>query len=182
MAQSVKFEATESRIIGRLQSYIHKARDARALLNGPILQVYKNAQLKRFETENTSETGQWKPLSTKPLKPWWISNKEDRSAEVEAWESGGYAAAKRFIYKDYPGSGEKLMIGTGKTYKGLTGDVSSGFKKVVTTRSLVISLDDATVPYAKYAALERPFMSFGTDTIEKIQEMIREYMMGDKHG
>ncbi len=181
MAQSVQFDSTKSRIIARLQSYKEKARDARALLNGPILQVYKNAQYQRFQTENSSETGQWKPLSTKPIKPWWIKNSEDRAGEVAAWESGGYEAAKRFIYKDFPGGGSKMMIGTGRLFKGLTGDVASGFKKVVTSKSLVISLDDGIVPYAKYAALERPFMSFGNSTIEKIQEIIRKYMVED-HG
>ena len=182
MAQSVQFDVTKSKIVARLQSYVTRGRDARALLNGPILQIYKNAQYERFKTENSSETGQWKPLSTKPIKPWWIKNQEDRADEVNAWESGGYAAAKRYIYKDFPGGGEKIMVGTGKLEAGLTGDIGSGFKKIVTSRSLVISLDDSTVPYAKYAALERTFMSFGAITIDKMKAAIRDYMVRYDNG
>lgn len=170
---SVSFDDQENAITARLNSYILKAKDARALLNGPILSVYQNAQIQRFQTENASETGQWEPLSTKPLFYYWGTD-----PDLKGYFAGGYAEWKKRKYAGYPGGGEKIMIATGALSEAAIGR-GAGFRKVVTTRSLMVSVDDETIPYAKYAAMHRPFMNFGGNTINQMKDMIKDFMLGD---
>jgi adenylosuccinate synthase len=146
----VTFKTTENRIEGRLNSMISKGRDCRALLNGTIYPMMVNAQVKRWETENTSETGQWLSLNPK------------------------YKEYKRKKYRSYPESGERIMIATGTLIK----KSSAELMKVVTTRGMVLSIDGGAVPYAKYAAEVRTVMRFGNDTIDKIRVLIKTYLTG----
>lgn len=152
---TVSYKCTENKIQARLSSMIERARDPRAFLNTVIFDMYKQAQLNRWATENESETGRWQPIKNKY-----------------------YEARKRRRYAGFPGSGQKLMIAKGNLVYSASG--KKNLKKVVTNRGMILSIDDGAVPYAKYAATLRPIMSFGPNTIGQMRLAIGRFMMGGK--
>ncbi len=154
---TVNFKTTSNRIEGKLNAMITRAQDPRAFLNTTMVNMYANAQIQRWETANASETGTWPALDK------------------------DYEAAKKIRFAGFAGAGNAIMVATGKLSNAaiLRG---GGVKKIVTTRALEISIDDSVIPYAKYAAQKRPFMSFGAQTIEKMQEAIKKYLIkGESH-
>lgn len=137
---------------------INRAKDPRAFLNTVILNMYANAQLQRWQSENSSETGQWTQLNQK------------------------YAKYKKKRFASFPGAGNALMIATGKLSMAasLRGP---GYKKLVSVNSLEVSIDDTVIPYAKYAAVKRPIMQFGGATIESMKTVLGKYLMtGESNG
>ena len=150
---TVTMKTTENRIQAKLTSMVSKARDPRAFLNTVIFDIYKQAQLNRWMTENESETGRWKKLKT-----------------------DYYQAYKKRKYRSFPGAGEKLMIAKGNLVDAAVG--KKYLKKVVTTKGMILSIDDSSLPYAKYAAAIRPVMEFGPKTIEIMRKSISAYLLG----
>ena len=178
---SVSFTQTKDGITAKLNAMVSKSQNCAAFLTNVIYPMYVEAQQERWMTENSSETGAWVPLSTKPIKPWWISKKQDDGESlIQAYETGGYAAAKRILYKGFPGGGNALGIAKGKLSDNVIGKngVGSGLNRIVTPNSMTLAIDDSLIPYAKYYARIRPVMFFGDATIEKMKAAIGTYLMG----
>ena len=154
---TVSFKTTEDRIQSRLNDMIAKGRDASAILNTTIMDMYFQAQVIRWQTENSSEGAQWANYASK-----------------------NYAIYKQKKYASFPEGGRRKMIATGHLIKVATGQLGMGgaLKKVVTPNRLTVSIDDGETPYAKYVAKDRPIMAFGTDTRTMMRLAIGKYMMG----
>lgn len=149
---TVTFKTTSNKIEATLQSMVSKAKNPIPFLRRVIYPMYQQAQLNRWQTENSSETGQWMPLNTK------------------------YSEDKKRRYAGFPGGGNAIMIATGKLSKAAFGQTSD-LKRVITTSGMILTIDDGSIPYAKYAALKRPFMTFGGNTIGMFQDAIRKWML-----
>ena len=153
---TVTFAQTDNRITGKLTEMIGRARDARGFLQRVILPMYLEDQKKRFQSENNTETGQWAALNPK------------------------YEKLKKTKYAGFPGSGNAILVGTGKLSDAVL--LVSGGNKVITQNSITISVDSGVVPYAKYVQEKRQFMSFGGSSINQFKDAIRLYLMGHLHG
>lgn len=140
----------------KIEAIARRSRDMRAFLNSTVFNMYKDAQVKRWQTENVSEGQKWKPLAS-----WYKEYK-----------------LKRF--DKFPGGGRKLLIATGLLSRSAIGQDSSGFRKVVTPRKLVISLSKTKIPYAEDVAESRPVMKFGKNTKAKIKKAMLQYIMTGK--
>jgi hypothetical protein len=123
-------------------------------LNRNIFRMYQQAQLERWKSENTSEGEQWAPLTAQ------------------------YAQRKKKKFAAFPGAGQKIMIATGKLYETTTGRNPKGLRKVATNKSLIIKIDDGYIPYAKFAAEERPIMEFSEATIQDMKDAVVDYIKG----
>lgn len=152
---TVTFKTTENRIAASLIGMINRAKDPRAFLRNVMYPMYVEAQKQRWVTENQSETGQWRSIT-----------------------SEAYRKRKERKYASFRGAGRVLMIATGRLSDVATGRY--GLKRVITTSGMILSIDDEVVPYAKYVASIRPIMAFGEDTRFKMKTKINQYLMGKK--
>lgn len=148
---SISYLKKQDGITQKLNSMCSRAKDVRAYLDTVVVQQYQKAQIKRWETENQSETGQWKELSS------------------------AYSQYKPRRFAKYPGAGKVLMIATGKLVDAATMR-GSGYTKMVTNYGMTIAMDTGSIPYAKYVANLRPFMSFGDSTISQMRQGLTNYI------
>lgn len=139
----------------RLDEMIANSKNIRALANTALVDIYQRAQSQRWQTENQSEGQNWLPINAT------------------------YRERKKVLFKDYPGAGTKTLVATNKLVNAATGR-GNGFLKMVTNKTLVLGVDDSYVPYAKYVAEVRPFMSFGKDTKQQFKRAIISFIKGKK--
>lgn len=147
-----------------LNAFIQRGKTVQAYLNRKAYRQYQTAQKERWQSENTSETGQWAPLSTKPFFAYWEKGPDGKFGTYYA---GGYEEQKKYLYAEFPGGGNALMIATGKLSQAAMGR-GDGKLKVITNTTMTVGIDDSAIPYGKWAAEARPFMHFGPTTIQKI--------------
>lgn len=132
---------------------LDKSKMPLAIAAREIVPTYINAQVKRWESENTTETGQWDRL--------------DKS----------YEAYKKVKYAAYPEQGGRMLVATGDMLKAVTlqgGVVNHGayLPEPGTFHVQIIS------PYASYVNELRDFSTFGHDTIEKIKKIVAKDYFG----
>lgn len=142
---------TRAPIFEKLTKMYTRASDMRAFLNTTVFDMYRQAQIKRWMTENVSEGSKWKKL-TPNYKKWKLKR-----------------------YASFPGGGRKLLIATGLLSRSAIGQDVSGFRKIVNDRSLIINISETRIPYARDVAKARPFMRFGKKTKEKIKRAMMNY-------
>lgn len=148
----------EDGITKALEGMISRANLSRGYLDRVVYKQYQNAQRKRWETENTSETGQW------------ASYIPDKDGVLK------YPTYKLKKFASSPGGGSKMMIASGKLFAAAVGP-GEGHLKEVGERSLVVGIDTGSVPYAEYPAEKRPIMEFSPATITEWLEGMRDYVM-----
>jgi len=144
---------TKAGIEQRLKDMISRGRSVSAYLNRNLLQQFKDAQNERWQTENSSQGDQWEALD--PL----------------------YARQKKKRFASFPGSGNVMMVATGRLSQGAMGENSEYYYKVVTDRSFIFGINLGSLPYAKYPGMKRPFMSFSQDTVTEWKEGIKAYIV-----
>lgn len=143
-------------ILQKLYKLSSRADDPRAFLNTHVFNMYKEAQAKRWMTENKSEGDRWKKLSPNYRK----------------WKEKKYAK--------FPGGGKKLMIATNTLSRAAMGRDASGFRKIVTKNRLTISISTDKIKYASDVAKFRPYMKFGDKTKEKIKKAMIDWIKSGK--
>lgn len=153
---NANFTQVENRIAESLDAMVSRGRSVASYLNRVLYEKYKKAQIRRWETRNSSEGGTWKAL-TKP-----------------------YAERKKKMFAAYPGAGNRLMVATGRLAAAATGEDTGGIYKIVTNSGIEIGINLSSLPYAKYPGALRPFMEFADETVDKWKRGIRAYIARGK--
>jgi hypothetical protein len=168
---------TSDGIEREINAFLERGSTIQAYLNKVVYPQYKKAQAARFQSENSTEGATWAPLSTKPYFAWW---EKGPNGKFGTYYAGGYAEHKKYLYADYPGGGNNLMIATGKLSQAARG-VGDGTLKVISGNTMTVGVDESIIPYAGYAAEARPFMEFGRDTTDMILDGVANWLMkGEK--
>lgn len=151
MADGARTQVKNPGVRDSLNAMVSRARNIRSYLNTVVVRQYQDAQMKRFQTENESEGATWVPLTPR------------------------YLAQKLIKYAESPGGGRKMLIATGRLSDAalMRGE---GYYKIVDNRSIRIGIDDGMIPYAKYVARTRPFMTFGSDTLAQMRAGIKNFI------
>lgn len=130
-----------------------------------IYPLYQKLQTQRFQTQNASEGSKWKPISKE------------------------YEAYKKKKYKDYPGSGTKLLIATSTLGGAIIGPGSSfyGTDKHValfTKYSMKISVkqggknaEGKPFTYPEHVAEDRPFMQFSDASMNLMRQELQKFLI-----
>lgn len=146
---TVSLKTLEDGIGQSLKAMISRARNMQGFLNRVVYKEYQNAQRERWISENDSEGTRWKRL-TKP-----------------------YSDYKKTKFASYPGSGNRMLVATGRLYQSVIGPSSEHYK-LTTSKSITIG---TRVPYAKYVDEERTFTTFGEDFGKNIGEKLAKYLL-----
>ena len=154
MADSATIDSVEKGVTKRLMSMVKNCQTIDAYLNGPFLKKFQTAQIKRFETENSSEGKTWAPLNPAYKK----------------WKLKKFAA--------YPGGGNVIMVREDRLRKGAQAQDSQFYYKIVTQTQFVLGVSLDSVPYAAYAGESRPYMQFSDETISKWKKGIASFIRG----
>lgn len=145
----------EGKILKRMDAMIEKGKSPRAFLERVVYPSYLRAQMKRWMSEGRSDgvgsMPAWAPLSTVYKK-----------AKLKRW-----AAA--------PGAGTKMLIAGGKLYQAVL-DEGPGHRKIVSEKSLIVGIDPAEVPYAKYVNAKRPFFIFSDKFMKGVKSKYAKFM------
>jgi hypothetical protein len=149
MTDSAQFTVVESKITFKLEGMISRGRNVSAYLNRVLMQKFKNAQQERFQTSNASQQGVWEPLNPTYLK-------------------------RRM--KKWPGSGDAILVRTGKLARGAQALDPSYFYKVVNDDQFIVGINRSAVPYSIYPGRRRPFMSFTAQTLNDWHDGIKNYV------
>jgi hypothetical protein len=134
-----------------LNGMLNRTQTIQTFLRRVIYPQYTRAQERRWMTENMSEGSRWTALAP------------------------GYARSKRTRYASYPGAGEKLMVATGALSFAAVGR-GRGAYRMITNEKFVVGIDDTEIPYAKWAAEDRPIMEFSEDRVEDWNRQIARYI------
>jgi len=122
----------------------------RAWLNRYAYPEILKVQLKRWQTEGSSEGERWESLNP------------------------DYAKSKLKRFGTYPGGGRKMLIATGRLYQSMTGRSSEGRKLVENTKLTLAS----TVPYGGYVDDKRDITTLSDSTVERFAEELLKYLVG----
>lgn len=145
------FEVTKDGITAEIRAMIQRGRSPSSYMQRITYPKYINAQIQRWQSENTTQGPKWEALSP------------------------AYAKRKKRKFATYPGAGNVLMVATGRL-----ADASQGRKnalKMITDRQMRVGVDVGALPYAVYPGLIRPFMEFSDATIQKWVDGIARYVM-----
>lgn len=153
---SASFETTKNGVQMGLEGIIRRGKSVSAYLNRVLFPLYQQAQINRWQSQNSSQTGQWAEL-----KPSYVKIK-----------------AKKFA--SYPGAGQAIMVATGKLAAGAQARDTALYYKLITDQSFTISVNRGAIPYAQYPGVMRPYMSFNEDTILTWKAGIRDYICKGK--
>jgi hypothetical protein len=142
-------------VIDRLTKTIKNiGRDFDAILSRDILQLYKNAQAKRFKSQNQTEGDPWPQLNPT------------------------YARWKARYAKTHPGTfmggGRAMGIATGRLYKAATMQNLNDTQAITRGRTLFINI---SVPYAGYFNEVRNISSFGPQTRQAFKDRIAKFIV-----
>jgi hypothetical protein len=132
------------------RNLLNRSNTLQAFFNRNIFAMYQKYQLARFESENSTETGQWTALNRK------------------------YAEYKKTKFADFPGKGTKMMIARGNLMLAATGQ--SGYTKVATNHGLTVALQENYIGGAKYATERRPVMKFSDEHVRQMRDAISKFM------
>jgi hypothetical protein len=141
-------------VIDRLKKTIQNiGRDFDAVLSRDILQMYKNAQAKRFKSQNQTEGDPWPQLNPTYAK----------------WKAR-YARANPGVFM---GGGRAMGIATGRLYKAATMQNLNDTQAITRGRTLFINI---SVPYGGYFNEVRNISSFGPQTRKAFKDRIAKFI------
>lgn len=164
----VKMGIKENTVRKHLEQMIGRATHVQAFWKRVIIPSYRKAQKQRWATMNASEGRPW--ADNRPLYKTW----------------------KQRAYKSFPLGGRKVMVATNALFMATIDHVYD----ISTDTSLTLSVNpndqrpavpstrkggrgqssEKVLNYARYAAEERPFMTFGKKTVGDWREKIRLYI------
>jgi hypothetical protein len=142
-----------------------------------IYKVYQKIQVERFQTENASQGSQWAPLN-------------DTYKKYKTKRYGGGTKREGGNWKSWPGSGTKMLIGTGTLAGAVIGPGSpfnssgvSAHRALFTKTSMEIRVGEGGTnaegkkfDYASYVNEKRPFMEFDDKSIELMKEELIKFI------
>lgn len=143
----------------RLKAMIEKGKSAEGFFAQVAYPEYRNAQRKRFLTENDSQGNKWSPLNAK-YKEW-----------------------KRVNYAGWVGDGQKTNIRSGRLITSLLGKSFGEGESVDGTKEHRLMIQDkfmlvgTTVPYAKHVDDVRPIMQFKKEFIDSLKTKYLHYVV-----
>lgn len=157
-------------------------------LSRGVYPLYQQFQTQRFQTENASEGSTWVPLQDKYQK-----------YKLRRYGGGNKRATKkdpRTQWQSWPGSGSKMLIGTG-TLAGAVVGPSQGnpfnsqgigaHQALFTSTSMTININTSGLNaegkkfvYPPFVNNKRPFMEFSTDHIQQMKDAVAQFMIGKK--
>lgn len=162
MADNISLRIDTDGIGKFLNGMLSRSKQVRGWLNRVAYPKIIEAQQMRWQSEGASEGEPWKALDDK------------------------YAKYKLKKFRDYPGQGRKMLVATGRLVSGMTGGNnvwSSGsyragdHYKLVTENSLETG---TTISYAKFVNEARNFTELSPETVQRLEEELREYLVGKK--
>lgn len=160
---------TGSRGLDKLKALIARGDNTRAAL-ASVYPVYQELQIERFKTENASEGGRWDSLEP------------------------SYQKQKLRRFRSYPGSGNKIMVGTGMLAGAAIGPTDANpypvgidkHRAIFTNKSMTVYVaqsgknpEGRPFTYASFANEKRTFTKFSRRSTDRMREAIRSYVMGD---
>ena len=148
MATSARLVNVQNGIEKNLDGMINRSKSFRSFLQSYVYPKYQNLQRERWMTEGESQNDKWPALNAK------------------------YAEWKRRRFAAYDGSGEKMLIATGKLVKSVIGP-GPGHYKLIDDKSLTVG---TRVDYAKYVAQKRSMFKFKPEDIAEIKRAVGEYI------
>lgn len=153
MSDSIKLSIDDATngIMKTLTGMINRGNLVQGWLNRVAYPTLVGVQRTRWQTEGSSQGKTWMPLNA------------------------NYARSKLRRYRDYPGSGRKMLIATGKLVDSMTGDNQENHYKLVTSRTLEMG---STLDYAKWVDQIRDITELNDETIEDLSERLGEYLVG----
>lgn len=167
----------------RLKDMLSRGLDKQAAF-ARVYPMYQKLQTERFETKNASETGTWKDL-----------NPDYARYKLRRYGGGPRRASKKHeagSWNSYPGQGTKMLVGTGMLAGAVIGPSSgspfvsgvSQHRAMFTPEQMVISVSESgTNPdgnpfdYPHFVAEMRPFMTFGSASIQAMQDVVRSFVV-----
>ena len=142
-------------VIDRLTKTIKNiGRDFDAILSRDILQLYKNAQAKRFKSQNQTEGDPWPQLN--PTYAQWKA----RYAKIHPGT--------------FMGGGRAMGIATGRLYKAATMQNLNDTQAITRGRTLFINI---SVPYAMNLAILSLNACFGPQTRQAFKDRIAKFIV-----
>lgn len=167
----------------KLKDMLARGQDKQAAF-ARVYPMYQKLQAERFETQNASETGSWRDLD-----PAYAKYKRRRYGGGDRRASKTHAAG---AWNSYPGAGSKMLIGTGMLAGAVIGPSkgskfvsgTQNHKAMFTPTQMVISVEESgtnpdgnSFDYPHFVADIRPFMSFGTQSIEAMKDTVRQFVV-----
>lgn len=145
--------ALTKRLEEKLKNFKKVSGQTGGVLQRAVLPIYKNAQMKRWQTANTSEGvgGKWAPIKDKK-----------------------YAKRKLVKYASYPGGGRKLMVATSELSAAAALSKFDHASVILSGSRLTITIK---LPYASFVNEVRDFTHFGPITTDKIKAEIKKYVV-----
>lgn len=143
-----------------------------------IYPVYQRLQTNRFMTQNASEGATWEPL-----KPDYAKYKLKRY--------GGGPKRGGGVWKSWPGSGTKMLIGTGSLAGAAIGPGSpfdsagiSAHQVIFTSSSMTIRINQSglnaegkSFDYPFYVNQKRPFMKFSEKSLTEMKKELIKFIL-----
>lgn len=159
MSDSIKLKISVNGIGEYFQQMAQRASVVDGWLNRVAYPEILKAQKQRWMTKGASEGNTWDEITP------------------------SYAKRKLRRFADYPGSGRRLLIATGRLAYSMTLDNSlrgpksteSDHGKIVGNNRLEI---ESFVPYGKYVNEDREFTTLGKETTKRLADMLHDYVVG----
>lgn len=159
MSDSIKLKVSVDGIGEYFNQMAQRASVVDGWLNRVAYPEILKAQAKRWMTKGASEGNSWDEITP------------------------SYAKIKQRRFADYPGSGRRLLIATGRLAFSMTLDPSlRGAKsstadhgKIVGNKQLTI---ESFVPYGTYVNEDRDITTLGKETTKRLADMLHDYVTG----
>lgn len=167
---------------------LERGKSMRGYLNRVTYAKYQKFQMERWKTENASEGTKWKKLS-----PIYKAYKLKRYGGGPRYKwIGGQGTGRPWKragrWPNYPGSGTKTLIATGRLVSSVIGPVmgatsfpmkssAKDHRKIVTNTSLEVY---TVVEYAEKVAKDREFMKFSRRHNREMIDDAMRYMATGK--
>lgn len=137
-----------------INAMLTRGKNIQAYVTRVTFKQYQQFQLDRWASEGSSEGYSWPRLDPK------------------------YAEKKLTRFAGYPGAGKAMMIATGKLRDAaVKPGTGTGGLAIFTPIGMSVAILEEKIPYAKYAALARPFMVFGSESTGLMLDGIAQYIM-----
>lgn len=150
---SVSLTKSQNGIELSLNALLTRGKAISSYLNRVTYPAYQQAQIERWTSENSSQGDTWKPLLPE------------------------YQKQKRKKFASYPGSGNALMVATGRLASGAQGSNPAYAYKIITDDSMTVGVNGDALPYAQYVGVMRPYLQFSDATIQEWTGGIAQYIM-----
>lgn len=154
MAQGITL--VKAGIQDELMAIVSRGRSISTFLDRVIWPKYQQAQIERWQSENSTQGATWKALEP------------------------NYAKRKLTKFAAYPGSGNAMMVATSRLSQGAQGRDGAYFGRLVEETGLTVAINTSELPYAAYAGKVRPFMAFSHEQVGEWTAAVAQYIMKGK--